>query len=41
MDKPNSICCEYCGKIFTPDDEKDIYCSEVCLNEANGEDEEE
>lgn len=40
MDKPYQRPCEYCGKLFTADDKADIYCSEVCLNEANGEDEE-
>lgn len=37
----NKIHCEYCGDEFIPDDENDIYCCEECLNEANGEDEDE
>lgn len=31
--------CENCGEQFYPDDENDLYCCEVCLDEANGEDE--
>lgn len=30
------IACQNCEKVFTPDDENDIYCCEDCLNQANG-----
>jgi len=35
----DKVHCANCGKLFYPDSDDDIYCCEACLDEAEGNDE--